>query len=175
MKQLPRLLMVFFLLGCGHVLYARHVKGGHIEYTYNGPGAASGTSNYTFTVTVFFSCTTSGPKTAVYLGVFDAGTNAPVLTKLINTTTSRTVTKTSVNPCMSNPPTICYEIYTYVYTTDIPNNTAGYILSVQDALRIDGIVNITGSSSDGITITATMPGVYQRHRLPYQQQPNFYF
>lgn len=170
-----RLFYILLLLFCYHITYAKHVKGGHIEYKYNGPGAAAGTSNYTFTVTVFFSCTTNGPKDNVYLGVFDAGTNASVLSHLIPTTTSRTVTKTSINPCMSNPPTICYEIYTYVYAADIPNNTAGYILAVQDALRIDGIVNITNSAADGITLTATMPGVINGTDYHTNSSPVFAF
>jgi len=176
MKKIARLsYMLLFFLCCCQITYAKHVKGGHIEYKYNGPGTVSGTSNYTFTVTVFFSCTTSGPKDNVYLGVFDAGTNTSVLAKLIGISTSRTITKTSSNPCMSNPPTICYEVYTYVYTADIPNNTAGYVLAVQDALRIDGIVNIANSSSDGITITATMPGVINGTDYHTNSSPTFIF
>ncbi len=151
------------------------MKGGHIEYKYNGVGASAGTSNYTFTVTVFFSCTTSGPKDNVYLGIFNAGTNAAVLSHQISTTTARTVTKTSINPCMSNPPTICYEIYTYVYTTDLPDNSAGYVLAVQDALRVDGIVNITNSASDGITLTATMPGTINGTDYHTNSSPTFIF
>ncbi len=175
MKIISRIFYVLFLLCCYFTTYAKHVKGGHIEYKYNGAGASAGTSNYTFTVTVFFSCTTSGPKDNVYLGVFDAGNNASVLAKLITTTTSRTVTKTAINPCMSNPPTICYEVYTYVYTADLTNNTAGYILAIQDALRIDGIVNITNSASDGITLTATMPGIINGIDYHTNSSPVFAF
>jgi len=175
MKKISFLFVLILLLCGSQTLYAKHVKGGHIEYKYNGVGTTAGTSNYTFTVTVFFSCTTSGPKTNVYLGIFDAASNTAVVSKLINSTTSRTVTKTSVNPCMSNPPTICYEIYTYVYTADIPDNTAGYTLSVQDALRIDGIVNIANSATDGITLTATMPGIINGTDYHTNNSPTFLF
>ena len=169
------LFYTFLLTACCQAAYAKHVKGGHIEYKYNGPGATDGTSNYTFTVTVFFSCTTTGPKDNVYLGVFDAATNAAVISHQVETTTIRNVTKTDINPCMSNPPTICYEIYTYVYTDDIPDNKAGYVVSVQYALRIDGIVNIHASGSSGITLTAVMPGIINGTDYHTNSSPVFLF
>jgi gliding motility-associated-like protein len=175
MKKIFRLFYLLVLLCCSYATYAMHVKGGHIEYIYNKPGASPGTSNYTFTITVFFSCTTQGPKDHVYLGIYDAGSNAFVLSQEVPVTTFRTVAKTDVNPCMSNPPTICYEIYTYVYAADIPNNKAGYILAVQDALRINGIINIANSENAGITLTASIPGVINGHDYHTNSSPVFAF
>ena len=154
---------------------AAHVKGGYIQYKYNGTGAASNTSNYTITVTVFFSCTVAGPRGSVYLGVFNASTDALVASKSIATTTSTTVTKTTFSPCMSDPPSICYEIYTYVYTLDLPNIAAGYILAVQDAYRTDGIINISNSGSDGITINANIPGTINGTDYHTNSSPSFAF
>jgi gliding motility-associated-like protein len=169
--------LLFTLPGlcCPQESFARHVKGGHIEYTYNGPGVSAGSSNYTFTVTVFFSCTTNGPKDNVYLGVYDAATNTSIMNRQIYTTSTNTVTKTSVNPCMSNPPAICYQIYTYVFTTDLPANEAGYIVTVQDALRVDGIMNIIGSGNAGITMNATIPGIIQGQNYHTNNSPHFIF
>lgn len=175
MNKMYRLFCLLLLLLSAHSGYARHVKGGHIEYKYNGPGTNPGWSNYTFTVTVFFSCTTSGPKDNVYLGIFDAVSGNTIISKQIATTTTRTVTKTSVNPCMTNPPSICYQINTYVYTADIPDNAGGYVLAVQDALRVDGIVNILGSASSGITMTATMPGTINGKDYHTNSSPVFLF
>lgn len=155
--------------------YARHVKGGHIEYTYNGVGSSAGTSSYSIEVTVFFSCTTSGPKDNVYLGIFDAVNGNSAFSKLISVNTINTVSKGSSNPCMSNPPTICYEIRTYVYTLDLPENPNGYIITVQDAFRIDGIVNIIGSASSGITLTANIPGSISGTDYHINNSPHFIF
>ena len=152
-----------------------HVKGGYIQYTYNGVGSTTGTSNYTITVTVFFSCVTQGPRDNVYLGIFNASTDATVATKQISTTTSSTVTKTTYSPCMSDPPSICYEIYTYVYSIDLPDITAGYVLAVQDAYRTDGIINISNSGSDGITLTATIPGTISGTDYHKNNSPAFIF
>src|SRR5258708_17013102 len=117
-------LMVF----CPNRASAHHVKGGYIQYKYNGAGSTSGSSNYTVTITVFFSCTAQGPRESVYLGVFNASTDSLVASKRISTTTATTVTKQYYSPCMSNPPTICYEIYTYVYSLDLPNLTPEHFL-----------------------------------------------
>ncbi|HWK07496.1 MAG TPA: PKD domain-containing protein [Puia sp.] len=170
-KTLLTLLVVIY----SQTAFAKHVKGGYIQYTYNGVGSTSGTSNYTITVTVFFSCTAIGPRTSVYLGIFNASTNATVAAQSISTTTANTVTKTTYSPCMSDPPTICYEIYTYVYKVDLPDIAAGYILTVQDALRTDGIINISNSGSDGITISASIPGTISGTDYHKNNSPDFLF
>ncbi len=154
---------------------ARHVKGGFINYVYNGSGSSSGTSNYTITITMFFSCTTQGPRDNVYLGIFNADSKALVLSRQLATSTSKTVTKTTFNPCMSDPPSICYEIYTYVLTTDLPDIAAGYILAVQDAYRVENIINISGSSASGITLTAQMPGIINNVDYHTNSSPDFLF
>jgi gliding motility-associated-like protein len=172
-KALP-VLTLLLLLGTSHVL-GNHVKGGYIEYTYNGASATSGYSNYTITVTIFFSCTTNGPKESVYLGIFNAATNASVYAKSISYSSAKTVTKTTYSPCMSNPPTICYEIRTFVTTVDLPDNSAGYILAIQDALRVSGIINISNSGSSGITVTGMIPGTINNVDYHKNNSPNFIF
>jgi hypothetical protein len=156
-------------------LFANHVKGGFIQYKYNGVGSSAGTSSYTITVTVFFSCTTNGPRDNVYIGVFNASTYARVAAQLVSTTTSTSVSKNYFNPCMSNPPSICYQIYTYVYTVSLPDIAAGYIIAVQDALRVSGIVNISNSGSAGITLTANIPGIVNSVDYHQNSSPNFIF
>lgn len=154
---------------------ANHVKGGYIEYNYNGVGSSSGTSNYTITVTVFFSCSTMGPKESVYLGVFNASTNALVASKSIAYSSAKNISKTSYSPCMSNPPSICYELRTYVYSLDLPDIAAGYVLAVQDALRVSGIINISNSGNSGITITGLIPGTINSVDYHKNSSPDFLF
>ena len=137
---------------------AHHVKGGYIQYQYEGSGSSSGTSVYKVTVTVFYGCGIAGPRASVTLNTLDAASGSSISSVTIPTTTSETVTKGTYNPCMSNPPTICYEVYTYVTSITVSNNTAGYILSVTDQYRTDNIINIANSSSTGIAITAQIPG-----------------
>src|SRR5690349_22738983 len=96
------ILRLLLLLLYAQQATANHVKGGYIEYKYNGVGSTSGTSNYTITVTVFFSCTTNGPKQSVYLGIFNASTDALVNSKSISYSSVNTISKTTYSPCMSN-------------------------------------------------------------------------
>jgi len=150
--------------------FARHLKGGWIQYEY--VSSSGGTSTYKVTVYLFVSCTTSGPTQQVILGVFDASSHASVLTKNIANTAENTITKSTFDPCLSDPPAICYMVYTYVSTIQLSDNTNGYVLTVQDALRVDGIVNVSNSANDGITITANIPGTiggvdYHKNTSPY--------
>ena len=172
MKSLPLLLL---LLAVVNVCFARHLKGGWIQYEYTGVGSVANTSTYKITVYLFVSCTTSGPTQQVILGVFDASTNASVLTQTITNTAENTVTKTTFNPCLSDPPSICYMIYSYVTTIQLTNNNNGYVLTVQDALRVDGIINISGSVSDGITITANIPSTINNTDYHINNSPFFVF
>lgn len=170
-----KLILIFFILLFSNISFARHVKGGYIQYKYNSTGAVMSTSSYTITATVFFSCTELGPRASVYFGIFDASTNTMVTSKQINTTTKTTAVKSTFNPCMANPPNICYDIYTYVYTVDIPDNTAGYIIGVQDAFRENSIVNISSPASTGISITANIPGTINGVDYHINNSPDFIF
>ncbi|HWB25882.1 MAG TPA: PKD domain-containing protein [Chitinophagaceae bacterium] len=155
--------------------FARHLKGGWIQYEYIGTGAITGTSQYKVTVYLFVSCTTTGPTQQVILGVFDAVTHASVSTQTIRNTAENTVTKKTFDACLSDPPSICYMIYTYVTTLQLADNANGYVLTVQDALRVDGIVNINGSVNDGITITASIPGTINGADYHVNTSPYFVF
>jgi len=134
---------------------AAHVKGRYIQYKYNGVGASSGTSNYTITVTVFFSCVTQGPRVSLYLGIFNASTRALVTSKSINATTALTVSKTSFSPCMSDPPSICYEIYTYIFAVrDSGTSPLGSGVTIDP---VTGLISGTAPSTTGEYVVA-VPG-----------------
>ena len=50
-KKIPGLLILILALTLSNKTFAMHVKGGYIQYIYNGAGSTSGTSSYTITVT----------------------------------------------------------------------------------------------------------------------------
>jgi gliding motility-associated-like protein len=157
--------------------WARHIKGGWVQYEYVGPGAAANTSTYKITVYVFRDCSQAGPMPSA-LGIYDAVTYANVQT-ITGTTSAYTLqtnaSKTSFDPCLSNPPTICYQIYTYSTTVTLNNNTNGYLIVAQDAFRVTGIVNIVNSVSTGISFTATIPGVLNGTDYHVNTSPFFSF
>ncbi len=172
MKKL--LLLGLLLLGINKA-FSKHIKGGYIEYRYIGEGSAPNTADYKINVYLFVSCTTSGPTGEVVLGVFDAGTNASVQSQAILVSDENTISKKSFGRCISDPPAICYQVYNYATTINLPNNPNGYILVVQNALRINGIINIYNSLKDGITTFATIPGTIKGVDYHATSSPNFIF
>lgn len=142
-------LIVLALMLCNHS-WAKHEKGGYVQYQYLGPVAGDSTkSNYKITVTVFYSCTVQGPR-VLEVCVYDAVTlGTPIKTIDFSKENSEvSITKSTYSPCLSNPPTICYLYDTYTTTVTLSNDTNGYIIGAvttvgnQSGHRIDGIVNI---------------------------------
>jgi gliding motility-associated-like protein len=165
------LLLLCFSTAC----FAHHVKGGYIHYEYQGAGSTAGTSVYKVTVTMFFGCGVQGPRSPLTLYVLDGSTGSTLYTTSISTATSTTATKTTFSSCMSNPPTICYEIYTYNTTYTLTDNASGYVLALTDEYRTDNIINIANSSSTGIAITAQIPGTINNTDYHKNTSPVFAF
>ncbi|BAV04196.1 cell surface protein [Filimonas lacunae] len=141
-------------------MLADHLKGGWIQYEYLGPGISSNTSRYQVTVNQYLSCASQQRQIdqVVYLGVFDAVTDAYQYTLNIRHTDSIIAQKVWFSPCISPVPDICYRIDKYTTTIELANNDNGYTLAVQRCCRIQGIVNVFNSSNVGVTYTNTIPG-----------------
>jgi len=154
---------------------ARHIKGGWIQYEYSGPGATSGTSIYKITVYLFKNCDLPGPFPSA-LGIYDASTyvNAITVTGSSYSLQAQAL-KIDFGPCISSPPKICYQIYTYSTTVTLTNNTNGYLIAVQEANRVDSIRNLVNSASTGITLTATIPGILNGNDYHVNSSPFFKF
>jgi len=179
---MKRMIKKISLLFCSVLLFcslasARHIKGGWVQYEYVSAGATAGTSMYKITVYVFRDCIQSGPMPGA-LGIYDAATfkNVQTITgtaisyKLVNS-----ATKSSFDPCLSNPPVICYQTFAYTTIVTLPDNANGYIIAAQDANRISGIVNITNSVSTGISFTAIIPGTINGKDYHVNTSPYFNF
>ena len=176
MKHFAALLVLVLLSLTG---FANHLKGGWIQYTYIGPGAAPNTSTYEITVRQYLDCgsTSAQRDPDVYLGIYDGATNQPIAgsPKTVTLTSTDRPNKTSFNSCLSLPyPTVCYIIDIYTTRIDLPNNTAGYTLAVQRCCRINGIQNIAGSSNNiGITYTNRIPGTINGVNYANDKSPVF--
>ena len=110
------------------------------------------------------------------IGIYDASTNSLVQTiSGTNYTLAGSPTKTTFDPCLSNPPTICYQIYTYSTNVTLPDNANGYTIAAQDANRITGIVNIINSSNTGISFTGSIPGIINGVDYHINSSPLFQF
>lgn len=129
-------------------------------YEYLGPGSSASTSRYKITVQHYINCERLADEPSnVYLGIFDAATNSTVTTLTIARTSTTQIQKQSFSSCISPVPVICFYLATYVVTTELANNTGGYVLAEQECCRASGIVNVSNPSSVGFTNVNTIPGV----------------
>jgi gliding motility-associated-like protein len=73
--------------------------------------------------------------------------------------TSETISITDPDPCITNPPQVCYEVAYYNFTVSLPGSPAGYVMASQVNYRIAGITNLVpGYNNIGATYTADIPG-----------------
>ena len=168
-------LVVIALLVCGHA-WAKHEKGGYITYEYQGPSSDSTKSIYKITATVFFSCTQQGPY-SITMNIYDKVTKSYVTGySFSGPDNEETVQKTTFSSCISNPPTICYLIYTYSKTVTLSNNTNGYTIGVLTAgHRVDNMVNISSSGNTSLALTADIPGMENGVDYHTNTSPTFLF
>lgn len=174
MKKFCFIIILIFLVFIAH---ADHLKGGWIKYEYSGAGTEANTSNYKVTVYQYIDCSSQGGQIdeQVFLGVFDGRTNVQYLTDTINRTTIETLelNESEEGPCINPKVRVCYLIESYVTTINLPDNEAGYTLSMQRCCRIDNIINVFDSHSSGLTYTTTIPGVLQGISYKNNSSPQF--
>lgn len=165
------LLILFFV--CAQQVFATHLKGGWIYYEYLGKGSDTNFSVYRITIKQYALCGSSVQDNVVYLGIFDGATNS--LTQTVNVDLSNSITenKKTFDPCINNPPNVCYRIDIYVTTVQLKNKPDGYILAVQRCCRIGGIQNINNSQNEGVTYTTKIPGVVSGVVVRNNNSPRF--
>ena len=173
---MKRFLILVLLFSFTQSTFASHLKGGWIQYQYIGPGIAPNTSQYRITVRQYLDCnSTSAQRDAnVFVGIFDGATNQLLTTLNIPLEGSDNPNKTTYSPCISSPPKVCYFIDRYAANVELPNNPAGYTLTVQRCCRIIGIVNVNGNSSAiGISYTNRIPGTINGVDYSHNSSPVF--
>jgi gliding motility-associated-like protein len=153
--------------------FAGHIAGGELYYRYVGPGSSPNTDRFEITLRLFRECNADGPNVAgmpteVILGIFSRNT-ATSYSLFSSFTVSRTNFQTinitpSAYPCIIPPPTICYQVGSFVTTRDLPKNQFGYTVSFQTCCRSGDINNMvelplpSGSTGDGATYVGNIPG-----------------
>jgi len=168
-------LSLIFILP-GHAAFARHIKGGEIQYTYIGPGAA-GTDRYRLLLRLFISCeSTEGQlETSVNLGIFKTADNRPYSISPVTANLSRSdiITLTSPSPCILNPSPVCYWVREYTSTVDLPKEPGGYTVIFQRCCRIDGIRNAVPNVNIGASYTCQIHGTNSIGTTAANSNPEF--
>ena len=116
MKQL--LTITLFLLW-GKMALAGHITGGEMYYTY--VGMSNGQYQYNVTLKLYKRCniSTAFPDPAI-ISVFAKMDQSRFGDFYVPMTRSENINLTNVNPCISNPPLVCFDIAYYSFTLLLP-------------------------------------------------------
>lgn len=137
---------------------ASHITGGEMYYTFI--GMSNGLYQYGVTLKLFQRCGSGRQfQNPTIISIFDKTTNARVTDMAVPITNTENISITNPDPCVTNPPTVCYDVAYYSFTVSLPASAAGYVLASQVNYRINGINNlVSGYNNVGATYTADIPG-----------------
>lgn len=149
----------FLLLFCCGIFpaFAGHIAGGELSYVFTG---TTNPYNYTVTLKLYRSCTADRAfDNSVVISVFNRDDNSRVSNHTVSLAKTETLSLTNPNPCITNPPAVCYQVAYYTLSLSLPSTAAGYLLVSQVNYRANGMLNLTsGYSNVGATYTSEIPG-----------------
>ena len=172
--MMKRLIIIFILLtGLLQTARASHITGGEMYYTF--VGMNNGLYQYNVTLKLFQRCNSGRqfPNPAI-VSIFDKTNNARINDVLVSISSTETISIINPDPCITNPPTVCYEVAYYSFTVSLPGSAAGYVMASQVNYRIAGITNlIAGYNNIGATYTADIPGTGSLATAPVNNSASF--
>ena len=128
-------------------------------YTYLGQ-TTNGEHRYSVTLKFFMRCN-SGRQfyNPAVISIFNKKNSNLITTIDVTLASTHTISLKNPDPCITNPPTVCYEVGYYEFQVSLPGSADGYKLASQVTYRIQGIKNLSsGYSQTGATYTADIPG-----------------
>jgi gliding motility-associated-like protein len=152
------------IIGClvllMHLFTARadHITGGEMHYAFT--GISNGMYNYQVTAKLFMDCYSNRrlPDPA-YFGIFNKGTGAHLRDISIPMAHQDRLTLRDPGPCITNPPSVCYDIGFYEFNVSLPASAEGYLIVIQVVYRVQGISNLVPAYGNiGATYTGEIPG-----------------
>lgn len=164
-------MMVLFCLA--HNAAANHITGGEMYYNYN--GIFNGQHQYAVTLKLFMRCNSGRTfNNPAIIGVFSKADNSRVQDVSVALTRTETIRLTDPNKCITDPPTVCYEVGYYEFIVTLPPSVEGYTLTGQVVYRVANIANLTsGYGNIGATYTAEIPGTGSLNTAPANKSANF--
>lgn len=156
MRKLCYILLLILLLPV--LATASHITGGEMSYTF--AGVNLGLYRYNFTLKLYQRCNSGRqfPNPAI-ISVFDKTNGLRVMDLSVNLSAEDNISITNPDPCITNPPAVCYDVAYYNFTVSLPSSISGYVLASHVNFRINGINNLQpGYSNIGALYTAEIPG-----------------
>lgn len=167
---MKKTLILLIILSFGYMTRASHIIGGEMSYKFI---SRSG-DNLTYQVTLkLFRICGQGTNIAelpesVYFSVFNKADNSRTTQPLVPRASKEIKELGQVDPCIVNPPNICFQIGTYVQNITVPVSTMGYVVSFQSCCRDNTMENIIDTRDpndeqnrpgNGATYFTELPGI----------------
>ncbi|MEI8280363.1 MAG: PKD domain-containing protein [Bacteroidota bacterium] len=157
---------------------ATHIVGGEITYKYQSQDF-QGNNIYQITVTIYQDCLTGLPAAIAQ--------DNPAIISIFNlddsiapyTYSSYTKEENSVsivppnfnNSCVKNPPQLCLQKTSFVFTETLRKNQKGYRVVYQRCCRNASILNIINPSQQGVTYDCTIPADAYNNSAVFKNYP----
>lgn len=166
---MKKLLLLFVLLSAGLFSHADHITGGEMFYTL--VSFTNNQYNYKVTAKFFKDCSINRQFQAVtQLAVYEKTTGKNITTISAPMTGTENLNMINNNPCITNPPQVCYDVAYYETDLSLPASIHGYVLATQVNYRINSINNMeAGYGNIGATYTAEIPA---NRPVPLAQENN---
>ncbi|MCG2615658.1 gliding motility-associated C-terminal domain-containing protein [Terrimonas sp. NA20] len=151
---MKRAFLILLLTASSVLAWADHITGGEMFYTH------VGANTYNVTLKLFMRCNSGRnfPDPAV-MSIFDKTTNQRFEDISVRISNRETISLTNNDPCITNPPEVCYDVAYYNFTVSLPGSPAGYIIASEVNYRIRGINNLAAGNQVGATYTCDIPGI----------------
>ena len=150
--MLKKLLLIPFLVFSFAISYATHFVGGNFAV------CQTGANTFEVTLRVYRDCNPNNSTliSPTSICVFDAGTNAQVLTFSMNNNLISQQVLSLGDSCYT-PTGLCVEEYVFQTSILLNNNAAGYYMTWDDCCRNGIITNLSNPGSDGMTYYIQIP------------------
>lgn len=141
-------------------------------YTY--VGNSGGMYQYSVTMKLFMRCNSgrmfNNPTT---ISVFDKGSYARITQLQVPLSNPENINIGNYDPCITNPPTVCYDVGYYNFSLSLPASANGYVITGQVNFRINGISNLQQVGQVGATYTGEIPGISALANAPANNSARF--
>lgn len=163
----------FVFMSISYKAFSGHISGGEMLYTF----VKVSNGEYTYDVTLKLYRICEGGReinNSTIISVFNRETYAGIKDVNVSLAFKRILSLSQFDPCILNPPAVCYEVGYFNTTITLPGNIEGYILSSQVIYRVQGINNLQpGYGNIGATYTAEIPGTQHAINGPTNSSATF--
>jgi gliding motility-associated-like protein len=160
---MKKICCIFLFVIASNIVYANHIIGGEMYYTYVGKGISATSHVYQITLKLYRGNSGAALDQFIPITIFRSLTGAaitgPVYAKKYATLEGPfQVNYFSTNPCIFPPEDVNYQYGLYTVTVDLQESSYGYIVAYQRCCRDADIKNLKDPGEQGATYFTKIPG-----------------